>query len=584
MAPPALPPTPQATQYVLNPYDRSILLDHNQIPITVDRLLHTKPLQSELLSRPGPNNRRLTYLSGEAVTRTLNEIFGYHGWNLSILSFDRVEARQDTKTSKWHIAYHAHVRITLVPSGAFREDVGNGDAVDKVWSTAAQHALKSSVTDAMKRAARHFGDRLGNSLYESNFNINKAPKTQLESLREYEQRFKRKYGGFDGRGASGGDGGGSGTGGTAPAAASVNSRTLRHDDGDDDDDASVAMSSHTMTMSYPETPGARQSVATTATHASTGPAVVLPPPSVTNQHCQQHPSRQVPPLATMNIFANSTATLAPASLSSLTHLQRPVNSSSSSNNNNNNNATATSSSSLYPTPTPAAASWLVAKQQQQQQQQQQHNPPIAPSKTDSSVNSENPVERPKTASGRSPAGSSVEHPIKSHQNGNSHANSSISGGGNSIQNTYQTNASHAPQQQNQNCHPNHVNNNKNNYPCSNTGPSVGNSNHVVKHPMLPHTNHLPANQNPALSTSNNNSIVPNIYATHAATGINTNKTSIPMVNHYNKRQVIPTEAAVLAAPTASSSFLGSSHPGPVTAAPPPSSARANPYRPTSWSS
>jgi recombination DNA repair RAD52 pathway protein len=28
--------------------------------------------------------------------------------------------------------------------------------------TAVAHALKASITDAMKRAARHFGDKLGN--------------------------------------------------------------------------------------------------------------------------------------------------------------------------------------------------------------------------------------------------------------------------------------------------------------------------------------------------------------------------------------------------------------------------------------
>jgi recombination DNA repair RAD52 pathway protein len=101
----------------------------------------------------------------------------------------------------------SHVRITLQPSQVFREDVGLGDATDKLFSQAAAHALKSSITDGLKRAARHFGDRLGNSLYESSFSLAKAPKTQWESLEEWDKRFREKYESTSHHG-SGGHGGG----------------------------------------------------------------------------------------------------------------------------------------------------------------------------------------------------------------------------------------------------------------------------------------------------------------------------------------------------------------------------------------
>jgi len=61
--------------------------------------------------------------------------------------------------------------------------------------TAVAHAMKASVTDAMKRAARHFGDKLGNSLYGSGFNISKAPGTLQQALEIYElERAKSKFG------------------------------------------------------------------------------------------------------------------------------------------------------------------------------------------------------------------------------------------------------------------------------------------------------------------------------------------------------------------------------------------------------
>ena len=60
------------------------------------------------------------------------------------------------------MAYTSSVRLTHRKSGSYREDCGAGDAIDKSLGTAVANALKASITDAMKRAARHFGDKLGN--------------------------------------------------------------------------------------------------------------------------------------------------------------------------------------------------------------------------------------------------------------------------------------------------------------------------------------------------------------------------------------------------------------------------------------
>jgi DNA recombination protein Rad52 len=149
-------------QWVYNPLDGSVLMDHNGAPLTVDRLLNTKPLRHELSTRPGPGNKKLTYISGDDVSRTLNDIFGFDGWNLDIVDVTRVDASRDPKTGKHTVVYTARVRVTHKASGAYKEDCGAGDSTDKVYGTAIAHALKASITDAMKRAARHFGDKLGN--------------------------------------------------------------------------------------------------------------------------------------------------------------------------------------------------------------------------------------------------------------------------------------------------------------------------------------------------------------------------------------------------------------------------------------
>ena len=61
--------------------------------------------------------------------------------------------------------------------------------------TAISHALKGSITDALKRAARHFGEKLGNTLYSGTFTINKAPVTLRDALDQYDkERADSKFG------------------------------------------------------------------------------------------------------------------------------------------------------------------------------------------------------------------------------------------------------------------------------------------------------------------------------------------------------------------------------------------------------
>ena len=54
--------------------------------------------------------------------------------------------------------------------------------MDKSLGQASGNALKGAITDAVKRAARHFGEKLGNSLYRDGFSLNKAPVTLKNAL------------------------------------------------------------------------------------------------------------------------------------------------------------------------------------------------------------------------------------------------------------------------------------------------------------------------------------------------------------------------------------------------------------------
>jgi len=135
-------------------------------------------------------------MGGDMVTKTLNDAFGYDGWCLDVKNTTREEPIKDDK-GRYHVAYIATVRITHKKSGVYREDCGSGDAIDRSLASASGNALKGAVTDAMKRAAKHFGEKMGNALYHDGFNANNAPPTLKDALNTLDiERAKSRFG-FD---------------------------------------------------------------------------------------------------------------------------------------------------------------------------------------------------------------------------------------------------------------------------------------------------------------------------------------------------------------------------------------------------
>ena len=99
--------------------------------------------------RAGPRGSQLAYLPGWYVIESLNAIFGYDSWRTDLVDLQQVEG-----------GWLARLRLTV--NDVVREDVGFGSDEDSTES-----AIKSAVTDALKRAARTFGDQFGNGLYAS---------------------------------------------------------------------------------------------------------------------------------------------------------------------------------------------------------------------------------------------------------------------------------------------------------------------------------------------------------------------------------------------------------------------------------
>ena len=170
------------------------LLDHNNAPIPIAKMLATKPLRSEIHSRKGHGNSKVSYLSTDCVSRTLNDIFGFDGWTSEVLQVTRTLMQQNSK-GQWLVIYDAKVRCTHKASGAFKEDIGVADSIHGQIQCAISNAIKAAVSDGLKRAARHFGDKLGNVLYNDKFKAANAPLTLKDALNQYDiERANTKFG------------------------------------------------------------------------------------------------------------------------------------------------------------------------------------------------------------------------------------------------------------------------------------------------------------------------------------------------------------------------------------------------------
>jgi DNA repair and recombination protein RAD52 len=119
--------------------------------------------------RVGPGGKALYYLQGWQAIQVANEIFGYSGWSNALQSF-QIDYCEQGPDSRWNAMATAVMRVTLLETGAFHEDVGCGvcDGM-RTRGDALQKVKKEACTDAMKRALKNFGRRLGLMLYDKEF-------------------------------------------------------------------------------------------------------------------------------------------------------------------------------------------------------------------------------------------------------------------------------------------------------------------------------------------------------------------------------------------------------------------------------
>lgn len=124
------------------------------------------------------NLRGMAHLEAWDVRRQLLRIFGFEGFTVETLALELVHERGDQRKKKnssdtytaWTIVYRAQVRLTIKdisgqPVAVF-EDAAAGDAVNQPSiGDAHDLAMKTALSQALKRCAVNLGDQFGLSLY-----------------------------------------------------------------------------------------------------------------------------------------------------------------------------------------------------------------------------------------------------------------------------------------------------------------------------------------------------------------------------------------------------------------------------------
>lgn len=138
-------------------------------PLTVGQLraLHANLNKDRVATRD-----RMSYLEGWDVKATLIKVFGYANFSAECLDAkvireEQIPQRDNPAKMNWSVSAQATYRITIHQTGAVFTESAIANNKQPDWAEAADTALKSAQTDALKRAATYLGTQFGLSLYDS---------------------------------------------------------------------------------------------------------------------------------------------------------------------------------------------------------------------------------------------------------------------------------------------------------------------------------------------------------------------------------------------------------------------------------
>jgi recombination DNA repair RAD52 pathway protein len=146
-------------------------MDMEQSPTTTPlstaqlRALHNNINKDRVARRDG-----MSYLEAWDVKTSLIRVFGYAGFSAEcleakIIREEQVPQARNPEKMNWSVSAQATVRLTIHQTGAVYTESAIANNKQPDWGEAADTALKSAESDALKRAAIYLGTQFGLSLY-----------------------------------------------------------------------------------------------------------------------------------------------------------------------------------------------------------------------------------------------------------------------------------------------------------------------------------------------------------------------------------------------------------------------------------
>jgi len=142
--------------------DFSVMTDKHGKDVSRRKFLSSRPIFPECKEKADKTGRTNVYLLEDAIIRNMNAVFGNDGWSTEVVKEREMECKQN-ENGCWVVSYIINLRLSL-RDGTKHEDYGSGEAANYSKYLAHEFALKSALENAMRRAARYFGERLGNAL------------------------------------------------------------------------------------------------------------------------------------------------------------------------------------------------------------------------------------------------------------------------------------------------------------------------------------------------------------------------------------------------------------------------------------
>ena len=121
---------------------------------------------TRIAKRQGGGGKSLSYLESWDVKAHLIRIFGFGGWNWTVLRAELAFEEQNER-GNWNVGYKVIGRLYIHSLECDYTEAAVGSASLSQRGEAHDMAIKTAESDAIKRAAINLGDQFGLSLYNN---------------------------------------------------------------------------------------------------------------------------------------------------------------------------------------------------------------------------------------------------------------------------------------------------------------------------------------------------------------------------------------------------------------------------------